>query len=171
MNKIVVEKDEKGNKIVVIPCILFKGKRTIDWKEVEKYLKRYVGKIVEVTDTGDVVYIGSDFPDEYANSNYTKNLRGAYAKVKANMAQGIKELIQSGENKRWIKNYKKKHNRDARNGWYYYRLRFALPVMGENEEIKTFNIYQAVLLVRSAKDDKLYLYDIVDIKKETSKPL
>jgi len=31
--------------------------------------------------------------------------------------------------------------------------------------------FRAVLLVRHAQDGKLYLYDLVNIKKETGKPL
>lgn len=65
-------------------------------------LKEYIGECAEITETSDVVYIGSDFPDEFAHSKDTKGLRGA-------------------------------------------------------------NMY--------AKDGKLYLYDILRTKKETSKPL
>ena len=38
MNNALVMIDEKGERIVVIPQIIFKGKRSISWKEVEKYL-------------------------------------------------------------------------------------------------------------------------------------
>lgn len=34
-----------------------------------------------------------------------------------------------------------------------------------------YNVFKARILVRHAKDGKLYLYDILRIKKETSKPL
>ena len=44
----------------------------------------------------------------------------------------------------------------------------ALPVYGENENIERYNVYQAIMLVRHAEDGKLYLYDIIKIKKETS---
>ena len=43
--------------------ILFKGKRTINWGEVERYLKRYVGEIYTVAASNDVVYIGPDLPE------------------------------------------------------------------------------------------------------------
>ena len=46
--------------------------------------------------------------------------------------------------------------------------RFALPVYGENENIERYNVFQAIMLVRHAEDGKLYLYDIIKIKKETS---
>jgi hypothetical protein len=38
-------------------------------------------------------------------------------------------------------------------------------------ERERFNTFKAVLLIRHANDDKLYLYDLVNIKKETGKPL
>ncbi len=44
--------------------------------------------------TNEVVYIGQDLPDEYAHSEYTYSLKGAYAKAKANAAQVIPELIE-----------------------------------------------------------------------------
>ena len=61
---ILITKDSKGEKLVVIPKIIFYGKRSMNWKEVEKYLLRYVGEIIEVTETKDIVYIGKDFADE-----------------------------------------------------------------------------------------------------------
>ena len=43
MNKdtkeILVNIDEKGNKVVVIPFIQFEGRRNIDWKSVESELR------------------------------------------------------------------------------------------------------------------------------------
>lgn len=58
--------DLNGNKIVLINDIVFKGKRNVHWKDVEEYLKQYVGEFFEIADTKDVVYIGSDLPDEYS---------------------------------------------------------------------------------------------------------
>lgn len=46
----------------------------------------------------------------------------------------------------------------------------SLPVMNDDGEIIEYNIYQPVLIVRYSADDKLYLYDIQNIKKETRYP-
>lgn len=46
-------------------------------------------------ETGDIIYIGIDFPDEYKGSMYTKRLKGTNAKAKANAAQGILEMLQT----------------------------------------------------------------------------
>ena len=62
--------DEKGRKIVVINQILFYGKKKLPWNEVEKYLKRYIGKIIEVAETRKLIHIASDFPDEYNGKLY-----------------------------------------------------------------------------------------------------
>ena len=64
-----VIQDIDGNNIVVINDIRFKGKRSIDWKEVRAYLKKYVGDFYKVASTGDVIYIGDDLPSEYADQN------------------------------------------------------------------------------------------------------
>ena len=78
--KINVVEDLDGNKIVFIHDIIFKGKRSIEWSEVEEYLKQFVGESFVIEDTKDMIYVGSDFPDEYTHSNYTKLLRGAIDK-------------------------------------------------------------------------------------------
>lgn len=126
--------DLKGREIVVIHNIRFKGKRKIDWNDVEDYLKKYIGKIYEIEDTQDRVYIEKDFPDEFGGSEDTARLKGTLAKAKANAAQGIPELIKIAVHKR-------------------------------------YNVFNVEMLVRHAADNKLYLYDIVNIKKETSTPL
>ena len=51
-----------------------------------------------------------------------------------------------------------------------YDTRFGLPVYDENGELERYNIFGARILIRRDKDGKLYLYDIVRTKKETSKP-
>lgn len=163
--------DLDGGKIVIINDILFKGRQRIGWHEVEKYLKEFVGEFYSMIETEDMIFIGSDLPDEFTGSNYTKKLKGTLAKAKANATQGIPEMIEIASQKRFRENLKEKHNSDAEYGWYRYDTKFALPVYDENQELERFNIFKAVLLIRHANDDKLYLYDLVNIKKETSKPL
>lgn len=91
----------------------------VDWKEVEEYLKEYVGEFYEIEDCNDIVYIGSDLPDEYTHSNYTKILKGANAKAKANAAQGLPDLLKIATNKVYEENRKDKHARDAKYGKRY----------------------------------------------------
>ena len=69
-------------------------------------------------------------------------------------------------------NYKGKHNVDAKYGWYRFTTRFALPVYDSNTgELERFNIFRIEMLIRHEADGNLYLYDMVNIKKETSTPL
>lgn len=163
-----VVEDLNGNKIVVIHDIRFKGRQAIKWNDVEKYLKQYVGEAHIIESTNDMVYIGADLPEEYAHSNYTNTLKGANAKAKANASQGIPEMLMIADEREYEENRKTKHIKDAKYGWYSYVTRFALPVYGENGDIERYNVFCAILLVRRAEDKKLYLYDIMKIKKETS---
>ena len=97
---------------------------------------------------------------------------GTNAKAKANATQGIPMLIQCATNRRWQENYKSKHNVDAKFGWYRFTTRFALPVYNSNSgELERWNIFRIEMLIRHAADGNLYLYDMVNIKKETSTPL
>lgn len=59
---IVIVEDISGHKIVILPEIIFKNKRSIDWNAVEKYLQRYVREIITI------------------------------AEAKANAAQGIRDM-------------------------------------------------------------------------------
>ena len=164
-----VIKDAEGNSIVMVNDIRFKGKRNIVWDDVEEYLRRYVGEFYKIADSDDIVYIGVDLPQEYAGSIYTKTLKGAVAKAKANAAQAIPEMIEIATSGVFEENRKAKHIRSAQKGWYRYDTRFALPVYGLDGEMERYNIFHARLLIRHASGGKKYLYDIMEIKKETSK--
>ena len=155
--------------IVVINDIVFKGKRNVDWEAVRRYLQRYVGTCYQVKENNDIVYVGNEFPEEFAESESRKALKGTNAKAKANAATVIPELIENAINPVHEENKKEKHNKDAKNGWYRYNIKFAVPVY-ENGEILRYNIFNARLLVNHVENGKKYLYDILAIKKEMSKP-
>ncbi len=161
-----VIQDIDGNNIVVINDIRFKGKRSVNWKDVREYLKEYIGEFYTIAATKDAIYIGSDLPKEYSGSKYTNGIKGTNAKAKANAATGIPELIEIAIGKHFRKNQEDKHKRDAKYGWYRYDSQFALPVYNDKCELERYNIFHASLLVRHSNDGKLYLYDIIDIKKK-----
>ena len=156
-------------RVVMINDIAFKGKRSVEWSDVEKYLRQYVGDIYRIAETEDIIYIGTDLPDEYSGSNYTKHIKGTIAKAKANAVQAIPEMIEIATSKTFEDNKKNKHSRHAKNGWYRYDTRFALPVYDENGDVERYNVFSARLLIRHASSGKMYLYDVLEIKKETSK--
>lgn len=167
---IVVALDKKGHKVVVINNIMFFGKRNLPWDEVEKYLKRYIGDIVMVADTKEEIHIDSDFPDEFKGSEDTKRVQGANAKAKANAVQGLHGLISISRKVSEDDNRKEKNRKKASRGWYRYLTRFALPVILEDKCISHYNVYLATLIVRVDRKGVMYLYDITNVKKESSSP-
>ncbi|MBE5919552.1 MAG: hypothetical protein E7272_06865 [Pseudobutyrivibrio ruminis] len=90
---VTIVKDSEGKDVVLINDIKFKGKRSINWDDVKKYLKSYIDDSFQIQSTGDWIYIGNDLPNEYTGSEYTFGLKGTNAKAKANATQGIPELI------------------------------------------------------------------------------
>lgn len=168
---ISIIRDENGKSIVLINDIRYKSRRGIDWNEIETYLKQYVGECFEILETSDRVYIGTDFPDEFAHSKDTKDVKGANEKAKANAIIAIEDLIEIATDKTEFPDHNNKHGNKAKYGWYRYTTRFGIPVYDENGELNKYNIFRARILVRRDEDGKLYLYDIVTIKKETSRPL
>ena len=60
--KISVIENLDGKKTVVIQDIIFKGRQSINWDDVERYLKKYINEVYEVAETGDRIFIGSDLP-------------------------------------------------------------------------------------------------------------
>lgn len=169
-SNVSIIKDENGNSIVIINDIRFRGKRNIRWSDVEEYVKEYVGNCYEILETSDVIYIGNDFPGELKGSEDTKQLQGMNAKAKANATQEIPMLLKVAGNKRWRENFKSKHSVDAKHGWYRYTSRFALPVYRVDGELYRYNIFRIEMLIRHASDGKLYLYDMVNVKKENEHP-
>lgn len=154
---------------VKVEKIIFKGKQNINWNEVEKYIKCYVDRKYINKEYGDEIVINTKSANEYAESNYTKRLRGALAKVKANIVQILPELIESATNRRWVENKNDKHNKNAINGWYRYNVFFSIPVKAEDDNIIRYNNYNATMIVR-INDNGLFLYDIINIKKEARTP-
>lgn len=167
--KVSVIEDLDGKKTVFIHDIRFKGKRSVNWDDVERYLFQFIGEFYDVNESNETIYIGHDLPSEYSGSKYTKRLKGTVAKAKANAAQGIPELIEIATDSKYEENQKDKHSRDAKWGWYRYDTRFALPVYDENGNVDRINIFCASLIVRHSANGRKYLYDILKIKKETSK--
>ncbi|MBR6529150.1 MAG: hypothetical protein IKT62_03845 [Firmicutes bacterium] len=45
---------------------------------------------------------------------------------------------------------------------------FALPVFDDMGNIERYNIFNVIIVVRHDSNGKMYIYDIINIKKETS---
>jgi len=169
-NNVRIVRDEDGRELVVIDEIIFRGRRSISWGKVKEYLKQYIGEIIEVAETNEMINIEKDFPDEFKGSNYTSRLHGGMIKTKANISQAIREVVYIARKTREMKNKKKKNSKKAENGWHRYITRFAIPIFLDGI-ISHYNVYQATVVVRKDADNKLCLYDIINIKKEASNPL
>lgn len=140
--------NEKGQKVVEIDTIVFSSKRKIDWNGVEKYLKRYVGQEYRIDETDDLIYIGSDFPNEYANSNYSAKAYGTIGKAKANASQVIPELIQTATDVVYRENSDDKHRKNAKFGWYRCTVRFTLPTCDAKANVIGKNTFQGRMITR-----------------------
>ena len=168
--KVDVIRDLEGRTVVVLHDLRFKGRQNINWDEVEQYVKEFVGECYEVAAYADKIFIGVDFPEEFGGSNDSARLKGTLAKAKANAAQGLPQLIEVATNKRFQENMKMKHAKDAKFGWYRYTTNFALPVYDSEGQLERYNVFRIEMLVRHAEDGKLYLYDLVNIKKRNEHP-
>lgn len=168
---IQIIKDAEGKHLVIVNDIRFKGRQNINWKEVEQYLKEYIGTCYEILENAEKIYIGADFPNEFSHSKDTKSLKGTNAKAKANVSQAIGELVRIATNKSYAEDFNNKHKSKAKKGWYRYDSRFALPVYTEAGDLERYNIFSVRLLIRHDIDGKMYLYDVLRTKKETGKPL
>ncbi len=80
-------------------------------------------------------------------------------------------MIEIATSKTFEDNKKNKHSRHAKNGWYRYDTRFALPVYDENGDVERYNVFSARLLIRHASSGKMYLYDVLEIKKRNEQVL
>ena len=166
-----IVRDTEGRSIVRINDIRFKGKTKEDWNEIEKYLKEYGGRCYEIIETADKIYIGKDFPDEFAHGKDKTVLKGPNAKAKANVSLAVGELIQIATNKSSAPDYEAKHKNRAKYGWFRYDTRLALPIYDDKGHLERFNVYGMRMLVRHDSDGKMYLYDFLRIKKEANSPL
>ena len=142
---------------------------TRSFDAAEKYLKALVDTkhpFATILADAQPVYIGKDLPGEYRSSEYTKGMEAKLRPVKMQAATNLDEMLLLAENGEWRENVKDKHKTDAKNGWYRYDARFAVPILNEKKAVDHYTVYGGTLLIRNDADGKSYLYDLVDIKKE-----
>ena len=96
----------------------------------------------------------------------SKAFAPSIAKAKANAVQGIPEMIEIATGKYYEENRKEKHSKDAKYGWYKYESKFALPVYDREGNVERYNIFNVLMVMRCSKEHKMYLYDIIEIKKK-----
>ena len=158
-----------GQQIAWIENSSLSNKDLRDYKKVAEYIGRHIGEVYTIIESGQRVYIGEDLPSEYTQSEYTKRLlknNPATLKAKNRASDALGDMIEIASGRRWEKT-KHTHNKDAKFGMYRYNSRFAFAVNGGNGT-PNVHAYDVELLIRNALDGKKYLYDIVNIKKNTA---
>lgn len=158
-------KELDGEMMVVVDT----ENNTSDYKVAREYLKTLVNEekpFSTILADAQTVYVGKDLPGEYTSSEYTKQMRSADRKIKLQAATNLDEMVLLAEHGEWRENVKEKHRKDAKNGWYHYETKFAVPIKAIDRSIDHYNAYSAELLIRNDENGKSYLYDLLDIKKE-----
>lgn len=162
-----------GQKIVWIEENILKLKpKDMKYTEyIAEYLKKHIGEVYRIIESGQKVYLGADLPGEYTDSRYTKRIRNKGHETfdaKNRLAAGIGEAIEIATNRRWEKT-KHPDNKDATFGMYRYSASIAFPQYDSGGKITQVHAYTADLLIRNAANGRKYLYDVVNIKNDTIK--
>ena len=143
----------------------------------EKYIKRCLDSLIvsEIMDDIEILVVNDGGKDhsveiiqKYVDS-YPETVR-LIDKENGGHGSTINAGIKEAKGKYFRENKTNKHIRNAKFGWYRYDSRFAIPVYRDDEEVERYNIFHASLIVRYSEDGKLYLYDVIDIKKRNEQP-
>ena len=162
--------DKKGQPVVMIDENIFANQSgKSPHKVVADYLKRHIGEVYTIIESGQKVYLGADLPGEYTHSKYSQKLqnRPTLLRTKNRAVSGLGEMVEIATNRRWEEaKHRNKHAKDAKYGFYRYDTKFAIPFATKN----TINprVFDAEVIIRNADDGKKYLYDIVNIKEDTA---
>ena len=163
-------KHVNGKNVVWIDESSLTNKELNNHKAVAEFIAQHIGEVYTIIESGQRVYIGKDLPGEYTHSAYTdslrkRNPRALKAKNKAASELGL--LIETATNRRWEKT-RHPHSKDAKYGMYRYDASIAFPVKAVDGTAVDVRAYDAELLIRNASDGKKYLYDVVNVKRNTA---
>ena len=162
-----------GEQVVWIENSGFTNKQLHDYSAIAEFIAEHIGDYYTIIESGQNVYIGEDLPNEYTHSKYTSFLqkkKPALLKAKNRASSALGEMIEIATNRRWEPT-DHKASKDAKYGMYRYDTKFAFPIKDQNGNVTNVKAYDAELLIRNASDGKKYLYDIVNIKEDTTNAL
>lgn len=128
-------------------------------KETIKNIKNQKGISYKIIETNNNVFIDKKTAYEFV---YSKNsvLNNKQQKlIKSKLSKYLREIINNSTDKIYTTNKKDKHSKDAKYGFYRYKITFSIL----NKDVE--NVYEAIVLIRNSEDTKKYLYDILNIKK------
>ena len=156
--------------MIRIEVIKFNSKNKFEWKQLEKEMLNFVGEEVVININRKNVIFDKKTVDEMSYSNYNYKLHGKMKLIKANVCMYYKELLKEATNERHQEDFGKKHRNLALKGFDRYDTLFEYPNRDINGNVINYSKYKATIIARCASDNKYYLYDIIDIKKEISDP-
>ena len=162
-----------SKQVVWIENSKFTNKQLHDYSAIAEFIAEHIGEYYTIIESGQNVYIGEDLPNEYTHSKYTSFLqkkKTALLKAKNKASTALGEMIEIATNRRWEPT-EHKASKDAKYGMYRYDTKFAFPIKDQNGNVTNVKAYDAELLIRNASDGKKYLYDIVNIKEDTTNAL
>lgn len=76
-------------------------------------------------------------------------------------------MIKAATNITFQNNTEEKHKSNAKYGWYRCTVHFTIPICNDKGEMVGKNAFHGRMIIRHDGDRKKYLYDIIDLKKET----
>lgn len=139
----------------------------VDWSVVRKKILKLVKTIITIKENNAKVKFDRKFIKEFTASKYTQSANKKIKNIKANLVDNIAELVENAGHISIEINNKDKHKTDSGYRWEKYKCLFrfnSLDELGNNVSI----IYSCCIVIRCPNFKEKYIYDIVDIKKETN---
>ena len=128
-------------------------------KETIKNIKNQKGVSYKITETNNNVFIDKKTAYEFVYSKSSVLNNKQQKLIKSKLSKYLKEVINNSNDRKFVNYKKKKHIKDAKYGFYKYKITFSILNKGVE------NFYEAIVLIRNSEDNKKYLYDILNIKK------
>lgn len=164
-----IKYDEDGSYVWIESGL--SNKKIKNQEEIKRYIISSIGNFYTIIESGQKVYLGKDLPGEYTHSKYTdfiKNNDPSTLRAKNKAASNLGELIEISTKKEW-RPATHTHNKDAKYGVYKYFTKFAFPIKDRRGNVTNVKCYDAELVIINSSDGKKYLYDMIEIKKDTAK--
>lgn len=128
-------------------------------KETIKNIKKQKGFTYKIEETNNNIIIDKKTSKEYSFSKSSQRLDLNDKKIKLILSKYLKEIINNSGDRKFVNYKKKKHIKDAKYGFYRYKITFSILNKGVED------LYEAIVLIRNDANTKKYLYDILNIKK------
>lgn len=139
----------------------------VDWSAARMKLLKLVKNVITIKENNAKVKFDRKFIKEFTASKYTQSANKKIKNIKANLVDNITELVENAGHIFIEINNKDKHRIDSGYRWEKYKCLFrfnSLDELGNNVSI----IYSCCIVIRCPNFKEKYIYDIVDIKKETN---